>query len=101
RLRGWRELRRFLRRTRPDLVVSYLSYFSVLSAALAARSGARVVFNQQTPMSAFLEDADYHWRQPWHRRLFAMVAAIGYRLPPRPAAQVEGVGPGALLCWRA
>ena len=29
--------------------------------------GARVVFNQQTPMSAFLADGDYPWRRQWHR----------------------------------
>jgi len=91
RLRRWRELRRFLRRTRPDLVVSFLSYFSVLSASLAAHAGSRVVFNQQTPMSAFLDDADYHWRQPWHRRAFALVTAVGYRLADAIVATSDGV----------
>jgi glycosyltransferase involved in cell wall biosynthesis len=91
RVQRWRELRRFLRRTRPDLVVSFLSYFTVLSAAFAARSGARVVFNQQTPMSAFLEDTDYRWRQPWHRRAFAIVTAIGYRLADAIVATSDGV----------
>ena len=50
--------------TRPDVVVSFLSYFTVLCAVRAAGVGARVVFNQRTPMSAFLADADYHWRAP-------------------------------------
>jgi glycosyltransferase involved in cell wall biosynthesis len=76
----WLALRRFLRATRPELVVSFMSYFTVLSAARAAGIGARVVFNLQTPMSAFLEDADYHWRQPWHRHAFELVTRVGYRL---------------------
>src|SRR5262245_41389672 len=54
RLSRWLELRRFIRLTRPNVVVSFLSYFSVLTAVRAAAVGARVVFNQQTPMSAFL-----------------------------------------------
>ena len=37
RLRRWLDLREFLKRTRPQLVVSFLSYFSVLTAARAAR----------------------------------------------------------------
>jgi glycosyltransferase involved in cell wall biosynthesis len=80
RLRRWNALRRYLRGQRPDVVVSFLSYFSVLTAARAAGIGARIVFNQQTPMSAFLTDADYHWRRPWHRRAFSAVTRIGYRL---------------------
>ena len=32
-------------------------------------------------MSAFLTDADYHWRRPWHRRAFSLVART--RLPAR------------------
>jgi glycosyltransferase involved in cell wall biosynthesis len=29
-------------------------------------------------MSAFLADADYHWRRPWHRRLFRRVTRFAY-----------------------
>ena len=87
----WLDLRRFLRASRPDLVVSFLSYFSVLTAARAAGIGARVVFNQQTPMTAFLRDADYHWRRAWHRRLFAVVARVGYRLADRIVTTSKGV----------
>src|SRR6185295_12233312 len=79
RIGRWFALRRFLRRVRPQLVVSFLSYFSVLTAVRSAGVGARVVFNQQTPMSAFLSDADYHWRLPWHRRAFSIAARLGYR----------------------
>jgi glycosyltransferase involved in cell wall biosynthesis len=78
RLGRWRALRRFTRSVRPDVVVSFLSYFSVLSAVRAAGVGARVVFNQQTPMSAFLADGDYHWRRPWDRRAFAAATRVGF-----------------------
>jgi glycosyltransferase involved in cell wall biosynthesis len=72
------ELRRYFSETEPDVIVSFLSYFSVLLASRLSRARARVVFNQQTPMSAFLEDADYDWRHPWHRRLFSGVARLAY-----------------------
>jgi glycosyltransferase involved in cell wall biosynthesis len=78
RLGRWLALRRYIRRTRPDVVMSFLSYFTVLTAAKAAGVGARVVFNQQTPMSAFLADGDYHWRRRWDRSLFTLATRIGY-----------------------
>ena len=74
----WFALRSFIRQTRPDIVVSFLSYFTVLTAVRAAAIGTRVVFNQQTPMSAFLQDGDYPWRGRWHRRVFSMVTRAGY-----------------------
>src|SRR5712691_5196658 len=79
RVARWLELRGFVRNTRPNLVVSFLSYFSVLIATRSAAVNARVVFNQQTPMSAFLADPDYHWRRPWNRRAFSLATRIGYR----------------------
>ena len=74
----WFALRSFIRHTRPEIVVSFLSYFTVLTATRAAGVGARVVFNQQTPMTAFLADGDYPWRGRWHRQLFSMVTRVGY-----------------------
>ena len=91
RVGRWNALRRYLKAQQPDLVVSFLSYFSVLTAARAARAGARVVFNQQTPLSAFLEDADYPWRRPWHRRLFSVVTRYAYRFADGIIATSEGV----------
>ncbi len=91
RLRRWLELRRYFRAARPQLVVSFLSYFSVLTAARAARIGACVVFDQQTPMSAFLTDADYEWRGPWHRRAFSVVTRIAYRLADAIVTTSAGV----------
>lgn len=78
RLGRWRELRQFIAATKPDVVVSFLSYFTVLSAVRAARTRARVVFHQQTPMTAFLADADYQWRGSWRKRVFALVTRFGY-----------------------
>ena len=91
RLHRWLDLRRFLKRTRPQLVVSFLSYFSVLTAARAAGIGACVAFNQQTPMTAFLHDADYHWRRPWHRRAFSMVTRAMYRFADAIITTSKGV----------
>ncbi len=91
RLRRWLDLRRFLMRTRPQLVVSFLSYFSVLTAARMAGIGARVAFSQQTPMSAFLSDADYHWRRPWHRRAFSVVTRTVYRFADAIITTSKGV----------
>src|SRR4029450_4526953 len=67
----WRALRSFIAGERPEIVRAFLSYFSVLTAARAAATRAKVVFNLQTPMSAFLTDADYHWRRGWHKKAFA------------------------------
>ena len=91
RLGRWTALRRYFVATKPDLIVSFLSYLSVLSAASAARIGARVVFNQQTPISAFLTDRDYHWRRPWHRRVFSWASRYGYRRADAVVATSAGV----------
>ncbi|HXD72124.1 MAG TPA: glycosyltransferase [Vicinamibacterales bacterium] len=85
------ELRRYIRDTRPDLVVSFLSYFTVLAAAKLAGVGARVVFVLGTPMTAFLNDADYHWKTPSHRTLFAMITRAGYNMADAIATTSEGV----------
>jgi glycosyltransferase involved in cell wall biosynthesis len=87
----WIELRRFLIRTQPDVVVAFLSYLSVLSAVWAARIGARVIFDQGTPVSAFLSDRDYHWRLPWHRRLFLWASRVGYQRADAVVATSRGV----------
>jgi len=87
----WRALRRFVRRTRPDIVVSFLSYFTVLTAVRAAAVGAKVVFNQQTPMTPFLADGDYAWRGRWRRRLFVMATRAGYRAADLIIATSQGV----------
>jgi glycosyltransferase involved in cell wall biosynthesis len=80
-----------VRDTRPDIVVSFLSYFTVLTAVRAAAVGARVVFNLQTPMTAFLDDRDYAWRRGWRRRAFAMVTRVGYASADLVVATSHGV----------
>lgn len=73
------ELVRFLRETRPDVVMPFLSYFITATAVWVSRIPARVIFNQGTPTSGFLDDPDFAWRQPWKRRLFSMVTRWFYR----------------------
>ena len=85
------ELRRFVRETRPDLVVSFLSYLTVLTAVRTAAVGARVVFVFGTPVTAFLEDADYHWRRPVDRWIFARLTRVGCRLADAIATTSRGV----------
>src|SRR5207253_632873 len=75
----------------PQVVVAFLSYFSALSAVRAAAVGARVIFNQQTPMSDFLSDADYAWRGWWRRRALSLATRIGYALADGVVATSKGV----------
>jgi glycosyltransferase involved in cell wall biosynthesis len=91
RIGRWLELRRYMRAERPQLVVSFLSYFSTVSATRAAGIGARVVFNQGTPTTAFLADRDYDWRRGWRRRLFSLATRVGYRLADAIVATSQGV----------
>ena len=87
----WQALRRFIQRRRPDVVLAFLSYATTLTAARAARTGARVVFNQQTPVSAFLADADYHWRQGWRRTVFTAASRLTYAAADLIIATSRGV----------
>jgi glycosyltransferase involved in cell wall biosynthesis len=87
----WSALRSFIARERPAIVMAFLSYFTVLSAARAANSRAIVIFNLQTPMSAFLTDADYHWRRGWHKAVFAAVTRTGYAAADLIVATSHGV----------
>ena len=91
RFAKWNALRSFIAAERPDIVMAFLSFFSVLGAARAAHSGAKVIFNLQTPMSAFLTDADYHWRNRGHKSAFAAVARIGYAATDLIVATSRGV----------
>jgi glycosyltransferase involved in cell wall biosynthesis len=87
-----RQLARFIGERRPDIVVSFLSYFSAFLAVRLARSGARFVINQQTPVSAFLADRDYAWRRPLRRAAFARVARLVYPRADAVVATSTGVG---------
>jgi len=94
------QLRGHLRRIRPDIVVAFLSYFSVLLAARAARVGAKVVFNQQTPVTPFLADRDYRWAGPAHKRTFAAVARVAYRTADHIVAASRGVADDLVARFR-
>jgi glycosyltransferase involved in cell wall biosynthesis len=74
----WQALRAFVKQRRPDVVMAFLSYATALTAARAAQTGARVIFNQQTPMTAFLDDADYQWRNGWRRAVFTATSRLTY-----------------------
>jgi glycosyltransferase involved in cell wall biosynthesis len=84
-------LRSFIASERPNIVMAFLSYFTALSAARAANSGSKVVFNLQTPMSAFLTDADYQWRRRWHKAAFSAVTRAGYAAADLIVATSQGV----------
>ncbi|OFW14406.1 MAG: hypothetical protein A3F69_06805 [Acidobacteria bacterium RIFCSPLOWO2_12_FULL_66_10] len=86
-----RRLAEFVRAWRPYVVVSFLSYFSVWLAMRLARSHARFVINQQTPLSAFLTDRDYAWRKPVRRRVFEGVARGIYPRADAVVATSQGV----------
>lgn len=91
RFARWRALRRFIETTRPDVVMAFLSYFTVLSAVRMAKTPTKVVFNQGTPVSAFLQDADYEWRRPLRRCVFAAAARLGYAAADLVIATSRGV----------
>jgi glycosyltransferase involved in cell wall biosynthesis len=84
-------LRRFFQRTNPDVIVTFLSYVSVLAAARLARSRARIVFNLGTPPSAFLDDRDYGLSQPMRRVAFRAVSRLAYRRADLILATSAGV----------
>jgi glycosyltransferase involved in cell wall biosynthesis len=92
RIARLRQLAAFLRAWRPDVVVSFLSFFSTYLAMRLAASPARFVINQQTPLSAFLGDRDYAWRTPLRRRLFQAVARHVYPRADAVIATSRGVG---------
>lgn len=73
------ELARFLRATRPDIVMPFLSYFITAIAVGISGIPARVIFNQGTPTSGFLDDPDFAWQRPWKRRLFSVITRVFYR----------------------
>ena len=91
RWRRWNAVRSFIAAERPEIVMAFLSFFSVLSAARAANAGAKVIFNLQTPMSEFLTDADYQWRQGGHKTAFSAVTRVGYGATDLIVATSQGV----------
>ena len=92
RIGRWIALRRHVRKTRPDVIVAFLSYLTALTAVRAAAVGGRVVFAIQTPVSAFLTDRDYQWsRGSYRRRLFAVAMRAGCSVADLLIATSRGV----------
>lgn len=87
----WQSLRRFIQERRPEIVMAFLSYATALTAARAAQTGARVVFNQQTPLTAFLSDADFEWRDGWRRTVFTATSRLTYGAADLIVATSQGV----------
>ena len=86
-----RNLAAFFRQWRPDVVVSFLSYFSVFAALKLSGTRGAFVINQQTPVSAFLDDRDFAWQSPMRRALFTTVARMIYPCADRVVATASGV----------
>jgi glycosyltransferase involved in cell wall biosynthesis len=94
--RGWVgrlfELASFLRAERPAVVMPFLSYFIASLAVSLSAIGARVVLNQGSPTTGFLEDPDFSWRRPWRRRLFALMTTYFYGRATAVVVTSHGVG---------
>jgi glycosyltransferase involved in cell wall biosynthesis len=84
-------LRRFVEQEQSDVVVSFLSHFSGFVALRGLRPRPRYLVSQQTPVSGFLQDADYRWRRPLNRRLFSLVARSIFPRVDLVAATSQGV----------
>jgi len=92
RMGRWLALRRYIRTTRPDVIVAFLSYLTVLTAVRAAGVGGRVVFAIGTPVSAFLTDRDFLWsRASYRRRLFTVAMRAGCSVADLVIATSRGV----------
>lgn len=93
--RSWlgrmRELAAFVRAFNPDVVMPFLSYFITAVAVRVAGARSVVIFNQGTPTSGFLDDADFQWRQPVRRRLFALLTRLFYARADAIVATSQGV----------
>lgn len=76
-LRLW-ELAAFLRSSRPDIVMPFLSYFITAIAVRLSGARARVVFNQGTPTTGFLDDPDFGWGSGVRRGVFSLLTRWFY-----------------------
>ena len=100
RVGRWLALRRYVTETRPDVIVAFLSYLTVLTAVRAAAVGARVVFAIQTPVSAFLTDRDYLWsRASYRRRAFALAMRVGCSVADLLVAASRGVADDLVMSF--
>lgn len=95
RKRGWLarmlELSNFLNESRPDIVMPFLSYFITAIAAALSGGHGRVIFNQGTPTTGFLDDPDFAWRRPLRRLVFGAVTTLFYRRADAVVVTSQGV----------
>lgn len=91
RVGRWRALRKHVRRAQPHVVMAFLSFASALTAVRASGAATKVVFNQQTPITEFLSDADYQWRRGWRRAAFTAGSRLVYRAADAVVATSRGV----------
>lgn len=91
RVARWRAFRTFVAQAQPHVVMAFLSFASALTAARASGTATKVVFNQQTPVSAFLTDADYAWRRGWRRAAFTAGSRVVYGSADLIVATSRGV----------
>jgi glycosyltransferase involved in cell wall biosynthesis len=101
RFSRWTALRRFIRRMRPDVIVAFLSYLSALTAARAAGVGAKVVFAVGTPLSGFLNDADFPWSRRWNRQLLTGALRVGCAVTDLVLATSQGVADDLIGSWQS
>ncbi len=94
------ELAAFLRSSRPDIVMPFLSYFITAIAVRLSGAPARVVFNQGTPTSGFLDDPDFTWGSGWRRRLFALVTRLFYSRADAVVVTSRGVADDLITRYR-
>jgi len=94
------ELATFLRSSRPDIVMPFLSYFSTAIAVRLAGVPSRVVFNQGTPTTGFLDDPDFAWQTPWRRRVFAALTRLFYERADAVVVTSEGVAEDLVANYR-
>jgi glycosyltransferase involved in cell wall biosynthesis len=69
----------------------FLSYFITAVAVWLAGIRARVMFNQGTPTTGFLQDRDFSWRTPLRRQLFAALTRFFYSRADAVVVTSEGV----------
>ncbi len=93
------ELARFLRSAKPAIVMPFLSYFITAVAAWLAGGQSRVVFNQGTPTTAFLDDPDFSWRTPWRRRVFTWLTRAFYGRADGIVVTSQGVADDLVQCY--
>jgi glycosyltransferase involved in cell wall biosynthesis len=98
-LRLW-ELAAFLRSSRPDIVMPFLSYFITAIAVRLSGARARVVFNQGTPTTGFLDDPDFAWGRGWRRRVFTLVTRLFYARADAIVVTSRGVADDLIQRYR-